>query len=540
MKTRNKPANRATHADPTPRKPDRQTRTCRLFLLLAAFVTCGPCLLAEVIDDFESAAQTATLWDRWVWNGSGSQTVTNGQVKLEITPPDYQGGFSSLASVRTWTLREGRTVELRVDLLTSNEDGAAAYLGFWVVGGNRCYALVVDRNTVALAKRESPGQMFFFTNGLPIKVTNVKLVLSMTGTSSSVFLKCRILDNDNSGAVVFERECLDTAAADPMDPGWGLDDPPSSYLGLSGSIILSLYRDPGTIERPVALPPGATAEVVYDNAEVSEYDTPSLQIANSVLLSWSQKTEEEQIVVGADSLASDAVWTPWPEPVFKRCGELCMTVPVTASQQYFRLVPGTQFRDDFSEPEEPFPDRNLWEPYFWDSRDATRVSFTVANGAFRILTHAGVADGRAVIAPPGTLPVFRDFTASVDILHFAVGAPVGLCVYARGTIEDRFPGGSNAYLGQVYRNRIAIFDGSTGHPVFFTYDPTAPYRLQFSGVGNHLSLRLVNLKTGATTQQSLTSANFSHGHVTLGLPYKAPGESFDIILDNFFVTGTKP
>ncbi len=39
-------------------------------------------------------------------------------------------------------------------------------------------------------------------------------------------------------------------------------------------------------------------------------------ISKSVLLSWPEPTQE-QIVVGSDSLTGP-VWTPWPEPIFKR------------------------------------------------------------------------------------------------------------------------------------------------------------------------------------------------------------------------------
>ncbi len=73
-----------------------------------------------------------------------------------------------------------------------------------------------------------------------------------------------------------------------------------------------------------------------------------LDTSRSVLLSWPQSAQE-QIVVGADSLASNAVWTPWPEPIFKRFGQMCVAVPTTASQQFFKTVLGTQFVDDFSD-----------------------------------------------------------------------------------------------------------------------------------------------------------------------------------------------
>jgi hypothetical protein len=89
----------------------------------------------------------------------------------------------------------------------------------------------------------------------------------------------------------------------------------------------------------------------------------TVSITNSARLEWPVPAED-CIVVGANSLASNAVWTPWPEPIYKRFGELCMAVPTTTTQQYFKLVPGTQFIDDFLDPQEPFAVRNPWVPGF--------------------------------------------------------------------------------------------------------------------------------------------------------------------------------
>src|SRR5512135_87546 len=79
-------------------------------------------------------------------------------------------------------------------------------------------------------------------------------------------------------------------------------------------------------------------------------------ISRAVLLSWPEPTQE-QIVVGTDSVASNAVWTPWPEPIFKRFGQMCMTVPTTASQQFFKTVRGNQFIDNYSDTQLPYTNR---------------------------------------------------------------------------------------------------------------------------------------------------------------------------------------
>jgi alpha-L-arabinofuranosidase len=244
----------------------RSTALAAGLALAAAAGMYGTSVFAEVYDDFESATRSATLWTGGVALGTGGQTVTNGQVRLYVTP-DVPGGpaFSTLLSVRTWKFREGRTLEFRVDLRSSNDDGALVYFGFALSDGSGAYGPVVDEDTFALMKAPW-GPYFFFTNGVSIKVSNVKLVVSMTPVCSDVHLKFKVLDNDNGGAVIFERECWDTAAADPVERG--TDDPPGNYLGLTGCFMLGLFRDDGSFDDETTLPPLAEAEVVCDNAEV--------------------------------------------------------------------------------------------------------------------------------------------------------------------------------------------------------------------------------------------------------------------------------
>jgi hypothetical protein len=530
-----------------------QTAAWLLGLALAAAAGMnGTSVFAGVYDDFENPAQSGTLWSRTVWFGAGGQAVTNGQVRIFVTP-DAPGSaaFSFLESVRTWKLQEGRTLEFRADLLSSNDDGAVAFMGFDLGDGTRGYGVFLDKDTLVLAKRaNTPLQLFFLTNGTPVRVSNVKLVVSMTGVQSDVLLKFRILDNNNAGAVIFEREYRDTPGQDPLQVG--PDIPPGNYLGLSGCFQLGLFRDAAIFDPDVPLPPGAMAEVVFDNAEVLEYDVPSVEITNSVLLSWSENTAEEQIVVAASSLASNAVWTPWPEPIFKRQGQLCMTAATTTNQQFFTLVPGTQFFDDFSAAKEPFGTRHPWVQYYWDPADSNRFTWDTATGSLRVLASRSGSSGQGVALPPGPDVLVRDFWASVDILDWGASTntnerSVGLAV--RGTINRTNVPNSNGYIGELWLNPA----GSVGKAVLNIYassdDPGPPfnlemgtdYRLVFSGTGNQLTLRLFKRDDmrQPVAARSRTSYMFAYGPVSLWIANYGHN-LYDFTLDNFFVTGTKP
>lgn len=273
-----------------------------------------------------------------------------------------------------------------------------------------------------------------------------------------------------------------------------------------------------------------------------------LEITNSVLLSWPAPTEEA-IVVGADSPATNAVWTPWPEPIFNRFGKLCMTVPVntTKNAQYFKLVPGTQFIDDFSEPAEPLATRDPWVPYFYGAY-GNLFRFAVTNGVYRIEA-TGSSDGRVPIMPPGPDIIVRDFTASVDLLEWSTSGATSLGIGARVWRDPNgFPGNSTGYIGILVLNdighigqaRLNIFDGATTHlGSYFTIDPGADYRLEFSAVGRSLYVKLFNLTDPSVPvrQFPLTSSNYSRGFVALWI--QSPGPNA-IVLDNFFLTGTRP
>ncbi|MHC1763144.1 MAG: hypothetical protein AB9869_02400 [Verrucomicrobiia bacterium] len=503
----------------------------------------GP-LIAEVLDDFEDATKFQQVWETGCINGTCGQVLANGQVRLSVTPSGDHG-FSILRTVRRWTPQEGRTLEFRVDLVSSSGDGAMIRFGWGLGDGTRNYGLFVDQDTLVLGKRDNPiVQSFVVRNGLAIKVDNVKLVLSITGIGSGLRLQYKILDNDPSGAVIQQGEVWDTPKADPMQKA--TDDPPGSYLGLSGLLFLSVYHDNARLFDPtVGIGHYEKAEVVCDNVEVFEYDADTLDIENAVCLTWPENTAEEQVVVGASSL--EGPWTPWPEPIYQRQGALCMTVPTATAQQFFKRAPGTQFIDNFDDLKEPFATRNSWEPFFMDFADASRFAFTMVNGAFKIESLTRPQLGQVAIFSPGGGPVVSDFCASVDILEWASSQESALGF--AGRTQGSPTALSNAYLGSLRMNRSA----STGQLWFFNGEsdvrasdvfgisPDSDYRFQFSAIGSRLNLRVFRIAKPPTlvAEGALQDSRFSSGRVALWVNTRGSA-NYSRIVDNFIVTGTNP
>jgi hypothetical protein len=530
----------------------RLGRTAALIAAVAICACMAVRLDAVVIDDFEDPTRSATLWQGWPWNGTGTHTFSDGHVTLEVTPPPNQGAFYNFLLLdRTWKLQEGRTLEFRADLLNSNDDGALAWFGFYLNDANRGYMLLVDEDTVALIKRENPGQAFFLTNGISIKVTNVKLVLSMTGTNSSILLRVKILDNDNAGAVIFERACWDTPAADPMHtdpmhPEWGSDNPPASYLGLSGYFLMCLFRDPALVDPVVTLPSGAKAEVVYDTAEVFEYFPPHLEIAaatNGADLTW-QLPLEEQVVIEADQLPPS--WRPCPQPYTRRGDAFCLNLPCVSPGKFFELTPGRQFTDDFST---LLPS---WTPGWQDPGE----DWVVTNGILELnwsVTNSWDVFG---LFPLGTNEEarLRDFCTSVDILDWVISGDnySFFALVGRGLV---LPSGvGKGYFGGLAMNadgirgnaRLVIRandDFSRDTNTFNREQYPPPYRLQLSTVGNSITVRLLNPATGQIIRElkhTQTSSTISYGFAGFIAEGNVGTDYFRLTADNYVLIGRKP
>lgn len=266
-----------------------------------------------------------------------------------------------------------------------------------------------------------------------------------------------------------------------------------------------------------------------------------LDISKSVLLSWPEPSQE-QIVVGSGSLTGP-VWTPWPEPIFNRFGQMCMAVPTTASQHYFKLTPGRQFADDFSSV----------APTWMDWSKEPGLEWVITNGVLKV-SMSPTPTGAFVLVPLGTnaAATLQDFYTSVDILDWVTsGNNWSVCaLIGRGKLDN--VGESTAYFGGVVLNHDGIsglvepwiyvpergyLDGAT----FYIHQIPPPYRLQFSMVGTNISFRVLRAATGQPIREMLWSGSeLTNGVVGIWFSERNnAGDYSTNALDNFFLSGTK-
>ena len=176
-------------------------------------------------------------------------------------PPAGQSIFSaSTKSSESFTLKDGRTVEFRVDLVKGNGKDAFAVLAFIPTANSpgtlAGYGFAKSTTDILITK----GIGKYFYNEDPaeaVKNENITMVLSMTGIGSSVSVTTKVLDKDNNDAVLFQKTVLDTPAGDVFSDG--SDNPAAPYL-VEGKFVLYLYQD---FDRNA---PQESYEVVYDNA----------------------------------------------------------------------------------------------------------------------------------------------------------------------------------------------------------------------------------------------------------------------------------
>jgi hypothetical protein len=268
----------------------------------------------------------------YVW-GTFGPTPTNSAIDT------YCFGYHSIPTAGP--LPDQQTLEARVDLVSANQADASACLQFlWLSGTFPGYAFFKGQDEISFVKSWNVGQsnaIFFWTN-LPVKNTNVTLVLSLTRHGSDVAINTRVLDKDNANAVLFERSVVDTPQSDPVLPNRAVNG--FLYVPDLVGTPWPVTQAPDTVElgmgwfNPLSASQGA-AQVIYDNLEVWQYQTPRMNIQNAVVLSW-PVTAAQFVVESAPGV--NGPWETVPDPWLRtNATQIQMSVSAPDSMRLFRL-----------------------------------------------------------------------------------------------------------------------------------------------------------------------------------------------------------
>jgi hypothetical protein len=214
------------------------------------------------LDDFNAAQRSG-------WEDSNPAGLpvpggkqANGLFTFDLPAIGQPFFVASVKTTKTITLEEGTQHEFAVDMLSGRGGDSFAVIGFIPKspGPNSLagYGLAKSETDVLVTKGIS--KYFIDDDTTPVKNENVRLVLTLTVQSGTVYIRGRVLDKDNNNQVIWDKTFADTPQADVL--GTGTDNPPAPYIGASGNVVLYLYADGG--QDP------AGYQVVYDNLTVSE------------------------------------------------------------------------------------------------------------------------------------------------------------------------------------------------------------------------------------------------------------------------------
>jgi hypothetical protein len=128
---------------------------------------------------------------------------------------------------------------------------------------------------------------------------------------------------------------IDTPASDPVLPdGFFKGSPAQADPGPAWPITQAPDLVDLTLQWVGANP--ASIKVVYDNAEVWQYDSPALAIQNAVVLSWPATSEKFVLECAADIDKGpwQIVANPWCRT---NAGQLEVSIPAPDTRQFYRL-----------------------------------------------------------------------------------------------------------------------------------------------------------------------------------------------------------
>jgi hypothetical protein len=276
-------------------------------------------------------------------------------------------------------------------------------------------------------------------------------------------------------------------------------------------------------------------------------ETPTLVITNSVLLSWPARSSETNVVVVATSI--EGPWVPLLEPTFRRLNELCVAVPTTATQRFYRLKPGFQVFDDAS-----------GVPVAWEYEADPGVghegmTLTHTNGAVRVRSDASKAEmcwywpqgAPTGLVDPPSQEEHRDFACSIDILDWGAGINSNVSLTGRATWPDALYSACYGAIDFTGGMADSLFiDIDYGDATFVRSSPCRmtrgkAYRLVFTGVGDRFTLELFEINGASAPVASLTATS-DKVPSGVGMPpgFHGGGVNGDVTLDNLRFVGVRP
>jgi sugar lactone lactonase YvrE len=293
-------------------------------------------------DNFDDDMLTGwTPGTAWQVNEINHQFVVSenfGPMQTNNPTATHVAGIHSIPT--SGPLPDSQTLEMRADLVGASQNDAWAGIHFLWEPELQGYLFCKDQDEVALMKfwNGASSHAWFFYENRPLKNRNVTLVLALTRRGSDLEITTRILDKDNANAVLFERTVTDTPQADPVLPNRAVRG------ALSGPDLpgtpWAVAKAPTDVELTLTwvnsqAAPQPLAEVIFDNLEVWQYESPQLAIRNAVVLSW-PLTQGQFVLESAPSVSGP--WDPVTDAWWRtNAGQCQVSVLAPASMTLFRL-----------------------------------------------------------------------------------------------------------------------------------------------------------------------------------------------------------
>jgi hypothetical protein len=238
-----------------------------------------------------------------------------------------------------WPVPNSRSIEVRVDLVNTSPGATLAMVAL-NHSATECYDFEKGNGFVILEKWHSPTHTCLYAEKVGISSTNVVLVLALTPAGHNVLITGKLLDRESGTTLYQTPGVLDTPDSDSsltapqLAQITGLRQWPDYGPDPAGAPWFDAYAAPALVvaqDTDVATQASAT----FANFEVRTFEVPQVSITRAVQLSLPIPAGLNYAVEAAPTVQG-----PWltVQPQ-ETPGIQTLTVPVSASAQFFRAVP---------------------------------------------------------------------------------------------------------------------------------------------------------------------------------------------------------